>query len=238
MKTHHRTHVASGCILRLLVAAIILSGCALPNRLKRAESNACPDERVQIVYSVRNDRGNVLQRPIEQTGLEDSLAGPSADSAGRWKTARLKLEYPHPEAGANMARATLVLSQVELPSPAQNTFGKRIADRFNRLTSHCPEPDSCPTRICATCSGPDDEIWVLDFPKQQLDLLLTELENTGYFQNQTRPAGGAQLDVAVGANRTQKPWSAEPRLDEFVTRVFHEGMLEGFVTADMDAVPQ
>lgn len=233
VKTHLRTRVAPGFILGLAAAALVFSGCALPNRLKHVESGAPTSEHVQILYRVRNTHGNMPQREVQQAGLEDPLANPTTDSGGHWKSARLKIEYPHPEAGAEMARATLVLSQVELPEHEQPTIGKRIAERFNRLTSHACEEPCCSSNICATSSGPDDEIWVLDFPKQQLDLLLNELGNSGFFENQTRPSGGADLDVAIGRDRTQKPWSTEPRFDELVTRVFREGMLEGFVTAEL-----
>lgn len=209
----------------------------MPHRLRQAENGTPQYEQLQIVYNVRNVQGAVSSRTVEQTGLETSDENPEESTGGRWKTARLKIEYPHPDAVPDMARATLILSRVELPSPAQPTFGKRIADRFNRIAAFGPEPATCPNGICATSSGPDDEIWVLDFPKQQLDLLLADLGNTGFFASQTRPGGGAELDVSVDRDRTQKPWTTEPRLDDLVSRVFREGMLEGFIAVGSNEGP-
>jgi hypothetical protein len=188
---------------------------------------------VQIVYRVRNVQGAVSAQSVDQASLESPLEIDPASSEGRWKTARLKVEYPHPDAPRDMARATLVLSRGELPAPAQPTIGQRIAGQFNRLTSQGPKPECRSSGICATSSGPDDEIWVLDFPKQQLVLLLAELENTGFFASQSRPGGEAELAVLVDRDKTAKPWTPEPRLDDLVTRVFREGMLEGFMTVGL-----
>jgi hypothetical protein len=154
------------------------------------------------------------------------------DANGSWSTACLTIAYPHPDDLPGMARATLVLSQTdshELPKPP--TIRERIAQSLNRRAT--AEQDACKgSSAHASSSGPDDEIWVLDFPKQQLDLLLADLQASGFFENQTRPNGGALLQIAVDRGRTQKTWTPEPRLDDVVSRVFREGMLDGFVAVE------
>jgi hypothetical protein len=79
---------------------------------------------------------------------------------------------------------------------------------------------------------PNDELWVLDFPRQQLDLMLVDLANSGFFEDQQRPEGGTQLSVTIDRGQTAKPWSTDARLDGIVDRVQREGWLVGFALPD------
>ena len=72
-------------------------------------------------------------------------------------------------------------------------------------------------------SNPHRATLELDFPKQQLDLLLFDLAHSGFFERQTRPAADVQLQVEIDRGRTAKQWTREPRLDDFIDRVLQEG---------------
>lgn len=74
----------------------------------------------------------------------------------------------------------------------------------------------------------DDEIWYYDFPKAQLDLMLTDLAGSGFFENQQRPGGTANLAIVMDRGRTAKNWTPEPRLDDVILMVYREGWLHGF----------
>ena len=220
------------CCCACLAAIVIVSGCALPQRLRQADNGSPQYDRVEIVYHVQNGQFSAPTRTLEQAGMDESSAS-KPDSSGSWSTACLTIAYPHPDEIPGMARATLVLSQTDSPAlPKPPTIRERIAQSLNRLATSA-EPDACKgSSAHARSSGPDDEIWVLDFPKQQLDLLLADLAGSGFFENQTRPNGGALLQIAVDRGRTQKTWTPEPRLDDVVSRVFREGMLDGFVAVE------
>ena len=62
-----------------------------------------------------------------------------------------------------------------------------------------------------------------DFPKEQLDLLILELARGGFFDDQKRPEDRTHLSVRIDRGKAAKAWTAEPRLDDFIDRVFHEG---------------
>ena len=72
-------------------------------------------------------------------------------------------------------------------------------------------------------SNPHQATLELDFPKQQLDLLLFDLAHSGFFERQTRPAADVQLQVEIDRGRTAKQWTREPRLDDFIDRVLRAG---------------
>jgi hypothetical protein len=181
-------------------------GCKLPARFARTDSGALKYERANIVYDV-----NGQQRPlplgaasIKPVGY-DHPESPSQNGEVNWASAKLSIQYPHPDGNRDLARAILRLSG----KPASATDAK-----------------SAKSDVMA-----DDEIWVLDFPRQQLDLLLGDLAGSGFFEEQQRQEPGTHLDVQVDWGRTRKTWTPEPRLDHFVSRVYNEGRLGGFVAA-------
>jgi hypothetical protein len=190
------------CGLALLMLGTSI-GCKLPARFAHTESGALKYERANIVYDV-----NGQQRPIplgatsiKPVGYDQPMQR-SDNGEVNWASAKLSIQYPHPDGDRELARAILRLS------------GKPVS-----------------TQITKSDAVAGDEIWVLDFPRQQLDLLLSDLAGSGFFEEQQRQEPGTHLDVQVDWGRTRKPWTPEPRLDHFVARVYNEGRLGGFVAA-------
>jgi len=62
-------------------------------------------------------------------------------------------------------------------------------------------------------------------PRRELDLLLVDLAHSGFFENQVRTTGDAHLNVVIDEGEESKTWSAEPRLNELIDRVYREGRL-------------
>lgn len=218
--------VGAWCAILCLICC--LEGCQLPDRLAASKTGAPQYERANIVYELDG-----TQRPLPLAGSEIKPAAfeseeESPPTATEWAGATLSIQYPHPDGMADTARATLRLSAEPQPhslsagAQARRWLGwnKSLSANANSESSG-PHP---PTR--------DDEIWVLDIPKPQLDLLLTELQGNGFFQAQTRAESGTKLDVQLNWGRVQKEWSAEPRLDHFMARVYREGRLGGLVAKD------
>ena len=219
---------------RFLTACFLLAvttvGCQLPNRIKLSKSGSPQYERANIVY--RLDGGlrplPLSDADIQPVSFEDAVAARPHETpvASEWSTATLSVQFPHPDGIQDAARATLRLSAV----PAgESGFAISQASRWlGRAQSSLPslhgDPEKQPQR--------DDEIWVLDLPKQELDLLVADLQKSGYFQAQTRAESGTKLDVQLDYGRVTKEWSAEPRLDQFISRVYTEGQLGGLVACD------
>ena len=205
---HLRTPLAARRLLWSLALLVLGTsiGCKLPARFARTDSGALKYERANIVYEV-----NGKQRPLPLGSASIKPVGydhpepASQNGEINWAAAKLSIQYPHPDGNRDLARAILRLSG----KPASAT-------------------DAKPAKSEAVA---DDEIWVLDFPRQQLDLLLSDLAGSGFFEEQQRQEPGTHLDVQVDWGRTRKTWTAEPRLDHFVSRVYNEGRLGGFVAA-------
>ncbi|MDB5390016.1 MAG: hypothetical protein JWM11_5662 [Planctomycetaceae bacterium] len=221
-------------ILRFLAAVVFLSaittGCQLPNRMKLSKSGSPQYEKANIVYRLD---GELRPLPLSDTEIkplsfDDAVsAAPLASNPGSdWSTATLSVQYPHPDGTPELARATLRLSASPLGgtglgiSQASRWLGKGRSIEPSILGEAAKPPQR------------DDEIWILDLPKQELDLLVADLRKSGFFQAQTRTESGTKLDVQLDSARVNKEWSPEPRLDQFISRVYVEGRLGGLVACE------
>ena len=214
----------------ILCLACCLAGCQLPSRLAAGKSGAPQYDRANIIYELDG-----TQRPLPLNGSEIKPVAfegdaETAPTAAEWAGATLSIQYPHPDGTADTARATLRLSAEPRPDSLTAVGQARRWLGWNRSAAASANSESCGSLT----KSRDDEIWVLDIPKPQLDLLLTELQGNGFFQAQTRAESGTKLDVQLNWGRVQKEWSAEPRLDHFISRVYREGRLGGLVARDSE----
>lgn len=204
---------------------VSIAGCQIPAQMRAAAHGEPQYERASIVYDLD---GRIRPLPLTLDALqpvshEESLA---AATSTDWKKATLSVQYPGPDGDLTRARATLRLSaQASAPVSAF-----KAASGWLGLNRH---PDEASPDME---SKKDDELWVLDLPKEELDLLLTDLQQGGFFESQTRSESGTELDVHLNWGHVKKEWSPEPRLDHFFSRVYREGRLEGLVAADTPSV--
>lgn len=216
----------------MLWLGCFITGCRIPSQFTAGKDPSPQYERANIVYELDG-----AQRALPLTDSEIKTASftgaPEAPAAfPEWGGATLTLQYPHPDGIADTARASLRLS-AEPPKNSRSALAQ--ATRWlgwNRSTGQ-PAQDGEPA---PQQPSRDDEIWVLDIPKQQLDLLLSDLQQNGFFQPQTRSQTGTKLDVQLNYGRVQKEWSSEPRLDHFMSRVYREGRLDGLMARE--ALPE
>jgi hypothetical protein len=216
------------CLLMLAGGA---SGCrSTGSRVRLSETGTPQYQRIHLEYDVD---GSARDIPLEGVGLAQVGYERPAPGDLHWTTAELSIDYPHPEGKAGMARATLRLSNrpKELPAPPVAEEKKSLTTRIKEIpewfTGSEPAPET-PAKPAAL----DDEIWVLDFPQYQLDLLVLDLSRGGFFEAQQRNQPGTRLDISIDTGRTEKSWTPEPRLDAFVNRVHEEGRLSGFVAQE------
>ena len=85
------------------------------------------------------------------------------------------------------------------------------------------KPASESTATHAVVAGPGDRVRFLDIPKLELDLLLVDLANSGFFDDQERLATTGQLDVTINRGRVAKRWTREARLDDLTSLVNRYG---------------
>jgi hypothetical protein len=205
----------------LCLAALVLSGCQSARIAATSDAPAVDYKEVELTYNVS---GQYREIPLELGAVQP--ASSQSKTLERWSAARLSIQYPHPEGKADLARATLRLSgHVSKPASSPRSghapTGATLSELPDLFGSESGDEFALP-------SARDDEIWVLDFPKQQLDLLMADLRRNGFFDSQTRPDPGTRLEVSLEGHRTAKAWTPEPRLDDFVARVHGEGRLSGF----------
>ena len=201
--------VSGSCLC--VLACVTLAGCRLPHRAAAPENEFANYEQATISYDVADRCGALLSadNPITPAAYrsEDTTPGdessPLSDSI--WKSAQLSIQYPHPDAVPDMAQVTLRLS-------CQSVDADDDAAAAPRCRSLC-----------------NDELWVLDIRKGELDRLLMELSGDGFFDEAEPSAQGARLAVAINDNKIAKPWNREPQLDQLVQQVYQQGRLRGFV---------
>lgn len=227
------------------IAAVLIllcsGGCRLPSRVSLDDGGHTNYDRASIAYQIDGAKRRIPLRASSVNTVafnEYDTATTSAkvdsgtdESNSIWKSAQLSIEYPHPEELPGMARASLRLSARSSLSENNVATGaeRSLASQLLRKVGLDADTSSANQKMC------DDELWVLDLPKAQLDLLLGDLSAGGFFEPQTRPNAGTHLDIRVNHGRTEKAWSPEPRLDDFVMRVYREGRLRGFVPCNQDS---
>ena len=223
--THHRAFhrliLGGMCLLSMV-------GCQyLPHRATVARDGQPQYERADIVYELDGS-----QRPLPLR-LESLTPGDDAEKLAEnpdqlWTQATLTVQYPHRDLPADMARATLRLTSGKTKPTG---WARAKLDQAERFLGWDRSQEASVTSAPDANSQKDDEIWVLDLPLQQIDLLLADLEQEGYFTSQTRQQAGTRLGVTLNRGKTVKEWSPEPRLDHFMARVYHEGRLSGLVAS-------
>lgn len=192
-----------------ITAALLssLAGCGLmPHQVAVSKTGAPQYDHVDIGYRIPGSHRALVR---EQS---DILKVSSSDEAEP-SVAELTVEYPHPDNKPEFARATLRISSKSSATDAPS-FVARMRSSISWLPGSEPPPK---------VRTADDEVWVLDFPRQQLDLMLFDLAQTGFFEDQTRHEGLAWLSIAIDRGRMAKTWTTSARLDDIVHRVQREG---------------
>jgi hypothetical protein len=191
-----------------LAVCTFMSGCRLPNR--SADNSLASYEHATISYEVAGCCRRILAGESEITPVAystDQAATSSVTNESIWKSAQLSIQFPHPDEMADMAQVKL------------------------RLSSLAPDDEMPQVSEAGPLAGGvcNDELWVMDIPKVELDQLLIQLSNRGQTAVGHRPVAEAHLNVTVNQQATANTSKREPQLDEFVKRVYQQGRLRGFI---------
>jgi len=228
-RSHWQILVPMTCLTALFVLA---PGCAVPYKVERSETGAPQYRQVEINYELDQSCSALASKSLQpiQTASATGLESLDPDQP-HWSRAHLHVQCPLSEEQPNLARATLRLSRKDiLPIDSGPTRRERLRLALHRIVSRSEtagNESTAQTTLQISGNAPElhgnEEIWVFDFHRQQFDLLLIGLANCGFFEQQMRPNGGAQLDVKINRGRTTKAWAPEPRLDDLVTRTYRRG---------------
>lgn len=239
----------------------LLVGCQSTHRVQVDRHGSPQFKNVRMVYAVDGAMRDIPTAQVAQRGgsrreirvSQATSAAPaetshttSVSQFDGWQQATLKIEFPHPDGSAERARATLILSDTpQARMPIRLTSGsnsrtlagqKSLSTRdttekgLNRVTEGRDETAATASRDVE--GRRDDEVWTLDLPAAQIELLLVDLTRGGFFDSHYAAHSGTHLSVRIDDGHSEKPWTPEPKLDALAQRVREEGKLARFGESD------
>lgn len=245
-------HVLAGL---LLVGMMLVSGCQTASSFtlrdrtwQRNRSEVTTYDRVDLVYEVNHSQTGLDQpsRPwhevLTSAGRKNDSgnemfapANGTASPISAWCKARVQVVYPHPEGTPDMAQVTLRLSRLapgEIETSYAGMFKRLVHRRVEDSKSLFGKDTPAADLASRPASRLDDEVWTTSLSKDQLDLLLAELTNNGFFGQQERPYACSELSLKVDHESICKSWTQEPRLNQLIEHTYQQGQLVGFVTPE------
>lgn len=242
----------------ILLSVILFSGCKSAQVVTRLEKDCSkvlqPHYNALVLNYETKDLGRLFTRiksGAVANGLKSRFTNPN-DSANvhtatrtppesEWSQARIQIVYPHPDGSTDKGLAKLVVSRHSPVSPANskpNRTGmkERVSRLMLRISGASPELAQQVSGKKTDVKTVDEEIWQLDLPKDELDILLSELSQRGFFNRQERPRGEATVSISVDKGELSKRWTSEPRLEDLMKQIYDEGELSAFNTQGSKAV--
>ncbi|WP_339747276.1 hypothetical protein [uncultured Rubinisphaera sp.] len=171
----------------------------------------------------------VEQSSLETTEDSQSNAQSVSFADGKWSKAKIQILYPHPDGSLDKGLARLAVTRFcpsLMDTDAQHTTARERLTNFISLAGGEEETGSIVQSNHNSRSA--EEIWELDIPKEELDILIAELKHRGFFENQERPRGEATMNVVLDNTQVTKRWTNEPRLENLMLQVYNEGTLSAF----------
>ncbi len=205
-----RLAIRTCVVTAITIGLVALFGCRHDVRL--TEQGAPGYQRLNIRYDL-NDAQTVLA--MRSPKIVRTVAAERIHNAG-WTRASLRIQYPHPAGTPAMGYVELWFAHPDRADESSMTEKVSQAMWIDLLSLEEPSQERVAEVLC-------NNRLRLDIAKPQLDLLLFDLANSGFFDDQIRPDGKAMIEVKVDRGRTAHRWDAHPRLNELISRVIQEG---------------
>ncbi|QDU39793.1 hypothetical protein Mal4_41400 [Maioricimonas rarisocia] len=215
-----RAGVTGWWLAAILLAGVMLgaSGCRIPHRVGRTVDGMPEYKLVHVVYErvptpadlTAAENSSLLQAGFQDEGVIDLARLPL----------RLELEYPAPGGAAD--EAALKVTVLEPAAPEEATPEARGLIVAAREAASEDESESVGPFAGRLQDGPT---WTLSISRVELDLLLLDLANSGFFEEHQPSTPTTEVDVQIDRGRFTKVWMEEPRLEHFVRRAIHDGLL-------------
>ncbi len=242
----------------ILLSAVLLPGCKSAQVVTRLEKDCSkvlqPHYNALVLNYETKDLGRLFAR-IKSGTVANSLksrfshtdqavsdqAVTASPPESEWSQARIQIVYPHPDGSTDKGLAKLVVTRHSPVSPDNSNLNRtgmreRVSRLMLRISGASPELAQQVSNKKADVKTVDEEIWQLDLPKDELDILLSELSQRGFFNRQERPRGEATVSISVDKGELSKRWTSEPRLEDLMKQIYDEGELSAFNTQGAKAV--
>lgn len=217
-------HQASS--LRLILAAFLLiplASCRVSSQSVVKSQETHDFQRLEIIYRAHPAAGPLFSP--SSSGVVQAGAKVNSDpfQGMTWSKAELRIECPHPDGRADMAKVTLHFRPVECGEEYdRRSWGERREDRAeSRLSRRSTFRERCLYADPQQTNG--EVITELDLPKSELDAILHELNSHGFFNDGQSAESESHLEVRLNRHWTSRRWGYEPSLDALTTRVYQEG---------------
>lgn len=219
-------------------AAVLLAaatGCeSLQPRSVQIDAASGRYQSAQLTYELDTGR---LSQPVQtariaaqQVSYQQQPSNPLPDRSH----ARLSVQYPHPRGKGGFALAEVVIEADQAPVKSSSGTDKSALQRFAASISDAMN-DILPGMQYAEGVR---EAWALDVSKEELDQLIGQLANSGYFAYGPDTTPGVEVFTRLDGRVIRKTWHQVPALNDFIERVRHEGQLVSYVRpAHTDAQP-
>lgn len=209
-------------------AAVLLAaatGCeSLQPRSVQIDAASGRYQSAQLTYQLDTGR---LSQPVQtariagqQVSYQQQPSSPLPDRS----LARLSVQYPHPRGKADFALAEVIIESDPRPVKGSSGVDKSSWQRFTSAFSEAMN-DILPGMKYGDGVR---EAWALDIPKSDLDQLVGELANSGYFSYGPETKPGIEVFTRLDGKIIRKTWRQVPALDAFIERVRHEGQLVSY----------
>ncbi len=217
----------------IFAVLVLTAGCeSLQPRTVRIDSTIGMYQMAKLTYRI--DAGK-LSEPVnvanikgKQVSYEQKPSGPYADRS----IARLAIEYPHPGGKPGFALAEVIVEARKPPAatpPSKKSTWRRLADDMHQMLTQNGLPG-------VKMADGIYEAWSLDLPRADLDGVISQLSQTGYFHLAGNPSPGVNVSCKIDGQRCDKQWGHVIALDELVERVRNEGQLVSY-TRPLDDEP-
>lgn len=216
----------------LMLTLLMVTGCATSSITALQSTAPGGYESLEMTYEVEGHSNRLGARLAKARSKPDETLDPSLNN--EFTHTRISIQYPHPEKGPQQAEVKLLVSRhapETMPKGWVYQLRETVAQAANR-----------PMRMAGLSSQfgsseaeiDEQEVWTMDLPKSELDLLVSDLSESGFFSDQLRPKGAVALTCKTDGKVVSKRWSSESRLEEFINRTYTQGTLAGFERTDSD----
>jgi hypothetical protein len=248
----------SGLAIRLGYCLFLfgLSGCRVtPESIVRTGTRH-DYQRLEIIYRAHQAEGIFFEAARNRFGSPDerdvnghaeilptaaqftpgsqvvSAVSESVGSELNWSVAELRVQYPHPHKRENYARVTLQWHRVDYGEAfEQRSLRDALQDGVEMRKSRRETRRARWFWEKATPNDYESPVVEFDLPRAELDLLVAELNASGFFSRELLPHDvsaseqASQLEVRLDRRWTTRAWRYEPALDQLTTRVYEQGRM-------------
>jgi len=199
----------------LFAGMMVFSGCARPHKVQVSQQGRLMFQELELTCQFARENNADSFYPVEQvSGTESGSAPNPAD----WNRAQFELIYPIPESIQKSLKknrdGAIVRVEYwkEFQSPTVRTLSERGWNAFP-IRANKKQADQRKKK--------KEKRYVKEavIPRYLLDFLLEDLNHSGFFENQERPSGEAEIMVRIDEGTVTKNWDLEPRMREMIARV-------------------